>query len=316
MKTFLENLKKELEKRNFSKKDIEEILGDHEEMIDTAKRDGLSDEELEKKFGAPDKLAEDLLESKSNIQEVESIKVNGYTLLKTFPVIEKKFNVDISLESDDLNYLVHDEDQIEIYYKNIDDIDDYSVKFDGKELLMDYKKTYRINFSRKSGQFIVKVPEGIVSEKVNVHTISGEIFMDAIQTDEFNVKTTSGDVAVKTFEANKAKFRTVSGDLEFSSGTLTSLYLSMISGDTSLEDIKINGDIVCNTVSGDAKLTKVEADLFTFKTVSGDCNGIEFYPNNVSLKSVSGDINIENKDTAREIKVVHKKALSGHIKIN
>jgi DUF4097 and DUF4098 domain-containing protein YvlB len=316
MKTFLENLKKELKKRDFSERDIEEILEDHEEMIEAAQNDGLSDEELERKFGSPDKLAEDLLDSKSINEEPQGVSLTGYELLKSFPIIEKEFDINISVVSEDLTYLVHDEERIEIYYRDIKDIDNYLVKFDGKELRLEYKKTFNFSFRRSSGQLVIKVPKGIISKNVQIMTVSGDAKIEDIHSDSFHLKTTSGDISVNTFHAGKAKFTTVSGDFNFHNGTISSLDISMVSGDAKLEDIVVTGEIVSNTVSGDLELTKVESDSFILKSVSGDCIGVEFYPKTVTLKSVSGDIKINNTDVSREIHAKHKKTLSGTIKIN
>ena len=69
MKTFLENLTKELKKNQVNENDIKEIIQDHEEMIKEAIDDGLNEADIEEKFGNPEDLAKDLAESFSNKDE-------------------------------------------------------------------------------------------------------------------------------------------------------------------------------------------------------------------------------------------------------
>lgn len=317
MKTFLDALKKELKKRNFSKEDIAEILADHEEMIETAKTEGLSEDELASKFGDPGKLAEDLLAAKPIEVHKGGISVEGYTLLQTFPVLDNEFDIHIALVNEDVKYQIHDMQQIEVHYKNIKDTDEYVVTFDNNEFVLK-RDTPKLRFrlSKESGKFIVKVPQNIASKQCTIKLVSGDAKLEGIQTDVFDVNTTSGDVKLSTFTAKAAKFHTVSGDLDIDQGTIEALDLSMVSGDCKLKHTTVSGTIDCNTVSGDVKAENSEAGDFNFKTVSGDCKGKNFYPKNVSLRSVSGDVKIKNEDQLREIKVVKSKALSGKIKIN
>ena len=316
MKTFLDDLKKELKKRHFSKEDIEEILADHQEMIETAKQEGLSEDELASKFGDPAQLADDLMATKPLEVHEGGVQVEGYTLLQTFPVLDKDFNVGISLVSEDVKYLVHVQDQIEVHYKNIKDIDEYIVSFDGKEFVLKRESSgLRFSRSNDSAKFLVKVPKDVHSTEFAVKLVSADAKLEGVKAEQLHINTTSGDVSITSFSTKEAKFHTVSGDLLCHQGTLDSLHLSMVSGDCKLHNVAVSGELNCNTVSGDLKAENSEAGDFSFKTVSGDCKGQEFYPKTVTLRSVSGDVKIKNNDTTKEIKVLKSKALSGKVKI-
>lgn len=299
MKTFLENLKKELEKRHFTKEDIEEILEDHQEMIEEAQREGLSDDELIEKFGEPSKLAEDLVGSKSSSEELEEVDIDGYKLIESFAVLENNVDVVVSLVSDDIQYVAHDEDSIKVYTKNIKNINDYHIKFDGKEFSLAEKRKIGLMFGIriKSGHFIVKVPKDMMSNTLSIKMVSGEI-------------------AVKQINAKETSLRTVSGNLMVDHTHLASLDVSVISGNAVLDHVEIDGEASINSVSGDIILYDVNGDTFNLKTVSGDCKGREFYPKNVRLKSISGNMKIANSDQSRVINITSKKTVSGKIKIN
>jgi hypothetical protein len=316
MKTFLDALKKELQKRNFSKADIAEIIADHEEMIETAKTEGLNEDELASKFGDPSKLADDLLAAKPIEVHKGGILVEGYTLLQSYPVLDNEFDVEITLVNEDIKYQVHDMQHIEVHYKNIKNTDDYEVSFDNnKFVLKRTSKKEAILFSKDSRKFIVKVPQNIVSKVFTIKLVSGDAKLEGVETEEFTVNTTSGDVKLSSFTTKHAKFHTVSGDLHLNQGTIDTLDLSMVSGDCKMALITVSGSVQTNTVSGDLKFEQCEAGDLNFQTVSGDCKGENFYPKTVTLRSVSGDLKIKNEDHTREIKVLKSKALSGKVKI-
>ncbi|MGS0972467.1 MAG: DUF4097 family beta strand repeat-containing protein [Candidatus Izemoplasmataceae bacterium] len=298
MKTFLENLKKELEKRHFTKEDIEEILEDHQEMIEEAKNDGLSDDDLIEKFGEPSKLAEDLVGSKSSNEETEEVNTDDYKLLQSFPVLENNVDVIISLTSDDVECVAHDEETIEVFYKKVKNINDYKLNFDGKVFSLEEKKKIGLfGFKMGSGQFIVKVPK-----ELNPNNLS--------------IKIVSGEVALVQVNAKDVSLRAVSGNLVVRQGQYASLDMSIVSGDAKVNNVDISKDASINSVSGDITLSEVTAKNFFVKTVSGDCKGREFYPENVRLKSISGDMKITNSDQSRIVNIISKKTLSGEIRIN
>ncbi len=84
MKKFLKDLEKELKKLHMNNKDIAEIMADHKEMLEQALYDGLTDEEIEIKFGDPEKLAKELNGDSEYEQEIE-IRTDEDKLFKSFP---------------------------------------------------------------------------------------------------------------------------------------------------------------------------------------------------------------------------------------
>jgi uncharacterized membrane protein len=74
MKKFLKDLETELRKNNLSENEIKEIMADHEEMIQSAKSEGLTDEELEAKFGSPKNVAEELSQFTEKAEDENDMK--------------------------------------------------------------------------------------------------------------------------------------------------------------------------------------------------------------------------------------------------
>ena len=329
MNKYLKDLEKELKKLKVKTEEIKEIIEDHKEMIEAAKNEGLDEAQIEEKFGNPEKLAKELSESTIsenekmdyNFEDVNScVKENteDYNLVKAFPVVLEEISINVGLVSDDLALTVYDGESIQVFERDVEDINDYTISFENNELILkkDKKKIKIFSFSRKSSRFLVLVPQSATIKSLDYKTVSGDVELNGLKTSEFNMKSTSGDVEMSNIDAGKAKCTSVSGDMEIKNLKAKSFDVSHVSGDLEIEKSVIEDNMYFNSVSGDVELFEVECNVATFKTVSGDLEGKEFYPKEVSLKSVSGDIEIKNRDVLKEVNVISKKTVSGDININ
>lgn len=329
MNKFLKDLENELKKLKISKKDIEEILGDHKEMIEAAKNEGLDDKEIEIKFGNPKTIAQEIhkdakapQEKKEyNFENVDScVKENSdeYSIVKTFPVIEDTVSIDINLISDDISLTTYEGDSIQVYQRDIKKIDDYIITLDKGIFTLKREKgiVVMFSFSSRSGHFLVLVPNNINIEGFNYKTVSGDAEINGIVSKDLKVKSTSGDVDITNLETGDTKLSTVSGDFEIARFKAKSFEVSLISGDLEMEKASVEGMMYFHSVSGDLELFEVECAEARLKTISGDLEGKEFYPKEVTLKSISGDISITNRSISKEITIISKKTVSGEINIS
>ena len=329
MNKFLKDLEKELKKLNVNPKEIKEILEDHKEMIEAATQEGLNEDEINKKFGDPTKVASEISQDSKetssgvNLEGVESIAkydTDKFQLVNTFHLVSDLKEFSVNLVNDDFILVDHNEDNIQVYQERIKDIEEYEISLtDGKFILQRksnklFKKTF--NFNRKSGTFLVLMPKGITLEEFNYHTVNGEVSANQLATNIFNLNSTNGDIQFSNVNLGEAKLSLVNGDIEIQGFKASSLDVSLVNGDVEIQKGIIDGDLHFNSVSGDTTLIDVEGNEATFKTVSGDLDGKNFYVKEISLKSVSGDVNIANDDKTRVIKVKNKKTLSGDININ
>ncbi len=327
MKNYLKDLEKELKKLKISDKEIQEIINDHLEMLEEAKEDGVSDEDLVNKFGTPDSVAKqiytDNFESKFN-EEVESVvgsgELEGYELFKTFPVTKdlKKFTV--SLISEDFMFLPYEGENIEVYAAKLKRPDEYEISLDDDEFLLKRQgsKGIKLNIfgSQTTPDFGIRVPMGLVVEEFNYNSVSGDGELDNVNATSISAKTTSGDFEASNLTATEGiRLTAVSGDFEIKGLACDNLELSLVSGDLDLEQAAIKKEFKINTVSGDVDCKDVKCEHLDLRTVSGDFDGQEVYPESVSLKSISGDIEIANTNHDKEINVISKKTLSGDVVI-
>ena len=316
MKKFLEDLKNELQKRHLSSKDIDEILADHEEMIQQALSQGLSEEELNSRFGDPVALADELSDGGDRI-EAEQSKYDNYQLYKTYLVKSDELNVESSLVSENVTYQASDDDSIKVYYKGKAKIDDYDIAYQGNTFRIAAPKKIGFLFMRNISDdmnFIVEVPKNVVMESFTLKGVSSDAKVFNLDTKEFVLSTTSGDVTFENVKLGKTKWNTVSGDIHMKQSSMEQLTSSQVSGDLFVDDVKVSGNVRFSTVSGDIKINNSSCKLCELSTVSGDLKGLEFYPESISSKSVSGDLVIHNQ-LDKKIDNIKTNSLSGKVVI-
>lgn len=326
MKNYLKDLEKELKKLKINENEIKEIISDHLEMLEEAKADGITDEDLTNKFGSPEAVAnqiyKDNFETKFNGETssvIEEGALKGYELFKAFPVISGIEKFTVSLVSEDLIYVPYEGESIQVFSKNLENPDDYQMSFvEGEFILKRVSKAkFRIGFAKKkSPDFGLKVPMGALIKDFNYTNVSGDAEIDKLVANTITFKTTSGDFEISNLTAEgEVKLVAVSGDFEIAGLQAKELNIQLVSGDAELSQVKIEKDVTINTVSGDAEIKDLVCEHIDFRSVSGDFDGLEVYPESVGLKSVSGDFEIVNKTHDKEIIVTAKKTISGDVSI-
>ncbi|MDY0074667.1 MAG: DUF4097 family beta strand repeat-containing protein [Acholeplasmataceae bacterium] len=315
MKTFLNDLKNELIKHKVDMEEIVDIIHDHQEMIEQAISEGLSEDQIPLRFGQPKELAREL----AGQSKKENVKIerDGYTQWKDIQVEGETLKLNISLVSQDVIVQISEDDHIHIFYKGKDRIDDYRFSYEHGVLKLEAPKSVGFLFMRSRSDdmsFIIEIPEHLKVDEVKVNVVSSDLVFNAIDSDNFQLNTTSGDVNLTSATLGYVKLHTVSGDLKVSQCQVDTVETSQVSGDLSLEDVKIKNVLKVRTVSGDVDFESCEANEVELSAVSGDMRGKEFYPKTITFKSVSGDLDIKNEKQT-EIHVVKKSTLSGEITI-
>lgn len=321
MKKYLSALEKELKKLKMSYEEVDEILSDHKEMIETALNEGLTEEDLHQKFGKPEELARQLFEDSMN----EGIPVNvggtfdpnkleGYALFKSFNVLGEAYDVSIGLISEDVRMYTHDQDTIEVYHKG--DTANFDLSFEQNVFSFKAKKKVGFFNFKKSTKFVVVLPTTAACKEFHFSITSGDAELEGIVSKESKINTVSGDIVLRDYISGDTKFNTISGDFEIFGVQTDDLFCKAISGDYEVESGKVNGSLMLKTISGDFELKQVVAGATTFNSVSGDLDGSDFYPTEITVKTVSGDVEISNSDSTKAISLVSKKSASGDVKIN
>jgi len=318
MKKYLKDLETELKNNNLSDEEIEEIIADHEEMIESAIKEGLSDEELEAKFGDPKAVAEELADFSEKAEEkTEDEEVKEGKKIE-FSEVSDEYNVEISLINEDFKVRLHEKDSIVVELVGRIKVDRYDIGFKDNTFYLRRKKGIEIRsyFERNAKkEFIIYLPKSKSILRFRLKVVNGDGVINNISTSDFVVGTNNGDIKIKEIETKGLSINTINGDLVLDQINCDNFKLSLISGDIKAMNVKIKNDLNCNTVSGDMALINVECDNVNLRTVSGDVVGNEFYPNTISLVSVSGDVKIMNTKKT-DINFKKKKSVSGDIRIH
>lgn len=317
MKTFLEDLKKELIKNQISEAEIEEIIADHEEMIASAIERGLDDEEIKSQFGDPKELAKELADFSNKQFAIEQTTSDDYVLWQSFEPKGDALKIEIRLVFEDIIFQPSKDDQIHVSYIGTAKIDRYELSYANHLLSLRTQKELGFLFMKKfsqSMQFLVEIPEHIIVSDMNHSGVSSNLSYMGLDAQSFILNTTSGDIDIQGATFGDTKWNTVSGDITIKDVAIVNLNSSQVSGDLKIENIKVDHEMRLSTVSGDVDIESGSCELLSFSTVSGDLDAKEFYPESVTLKSISGDIYIQNKED-KPINVVKKSSLSGKIRI-
>lgn len=326
MKTYLKNLEAELNKLRIRPNDIKEIMDDFKEMLEEAQNDGVSDDDLESKFGNPNKLASELyqdsLESKIG-ENVESVVLddvlNGYELLKSFSVVNGLNEVLIKLVSEDIIYFPSDQETIEVFVKNLKNENDYTIEMRNEAFVLERKplKSLVLFGITKSPSFAIRVPNNLLVKLFNTKIVSGNVTCNQVNAKELEISTTSGDLQLSNIKVDsQLKLTSVSADMKCTGITAEKLVVSQVSGDCEFETTNIVRELSFNTVSGNVTLTDVTGEHIEYRAVSGDLSGTEVYVKTASVKTVSGDFEITNSKDGEKITVLSKKSVSGDVTFN
>lgn len=316
MKKYLENLKTALNKLKFGEQEIADILRDHEEMIGEAIAGGLAEQDIEQKFGSPEKVAHDLSDMCRHGETASDPSINGWKPAGTFALPEKMFNVSLRLASEDLTVEKGEGSEIAVFVKGYGPLDLFEIGFfDGEFVVRRKARSTSSWFHREGLDFLIRFPANAKIGTVSQHTASGDFVYAGLACEGIEVNTASGDGFIHDCACQRFQFHAVNGDLHFVDVTCIDVSIGQVSGDVRFEHLHCAGDIEITNTSGDVTLIDSECKHAMFRTVSGDLEGTEFYPESVELRSVSGDISIQNKDSLRKIIVTSAKSVSGSVRI-
>ncbi|MFP4479089.1 MAG: DUF4097 family beta strand repeat-containing protein [Candidatus Izemoplasmatales bacterium] len=315
MKTFLEDLRKELKKQNLNDVEIADIINDHEEMISQAMEEGLSEDQIIEKFGDPKQVAEELGKNASE-DDFDKEKESVDSMIESFSK-EGIHTVDFKLIHEDINISVSPSDQFELHGENII-LKYYKIYEKAGTLYIERKHTMdiKLRIMRDRGEsFTLKIPNGHQLKLMDIKSKASDFKIDQLKADKLDIKSVSGDLSMNNSQIQNLQLKSVSGDAHIGDSAFTTINISNVSGDYKFKNTKIDEVLIIGSVSGDFFAEDSEAKDVEYRAVSGDFEGREFYPKTLTLKSVSGDITIKNKDKSRPIEIKSKKTLSGDINI-
>lgn len=311
MNKYLEDLKTELKKQKLSQAAIDEIIKDHEEMIQNALEDGLEESQLSEKFGAPSQIAEELSKLEKKETSDESLR------LFQSHEIKQAFKINTKIVNDDITYKPSKSNDLQIF-TNDSEMKGHHITFEDDVLTIHSKESssmgiFNIFTSSKKKTIVVEIPTA-QGQRIYHKGVNGPIKLENLTIESVDINTVNGPLTINDATISHATLHTVNGKIHVNALQGKQLHTSQVNGNQSLETIDIEDDITINTVSGNSTINQLSAHRLHLKSVSGRIDGTEVYPKICQLKSVSGSILIENKK-ATDIDIEKKKSGSGTVKI-
>jgi cytoskeletal protein CcmA (bactofilin family) len=323
MKKYLEDLKKELNRKGLNEKVIEDILNDYKEMLNQAIEDGLNESDIEKKFGTPNKVAREIAQDEQGNPKKEQSKPEDddeFRLWKSFEIKKDTIDLTIKLIDDDVMIKSTEESKISIHCSGGFNEDQYQLEVtdDLIKLTSPPFKGFKFNQIFKSHQktsFLILIPEELLIGTFVYTVVNSDLIIEDVKANQFNLSTTNGDIDIHRSYLGNFKINTVSGDVKCTNVYVDTINSSQVSGDTTFDHCTINKHLKVNMVSGDVVLNHSTCEILESTSVSGDITGTEFYPKKIDFKTLSGDINLKNKHR-EHIEIKKNGVFSGSINID
>ncbi len=316
MKTFLDDLRSALKAKKINPIEIEDIVTDHRDMIESAMAEGLSEEDIIAKFGDPKRIAEALADDENGESSTKNEQTNAP--IKEFLLDEAALSIETDLANETMSYRRVEGEKIRVLSVGDKDVSQYDIQMKHQKLTIKAPKLKQmLSFIQKHQkiEFIVEIPKEMKISTLKHSTLSGHTHFRDLSGSQVELSTVSGDVTMKNLEFETLRWYTVSGDIDGLALICDTVKSSQVSGDVRIENARIDKTIDFDTVSGDIEINDATADMCKLNSVSGDLIGKEFYPNKIALSSVSGDVKLYHKEK-RHVEIVSKSSLSGKIKIH
>lgn len=144
----------------------------------------------------------------------------------------------------------------------------------------------------------IKVPDGFTFARAEVYSTSGEIDYAADTEQDLILKTTSGELSAGGLAAGTAEVRSTSGDVTIHSvGLRGDLAVETVSGEIGLEGVSAQAASIQST-SGEAKLRNVSTTgRMSVRTASGDVRLTDVAASApMEVQTVSGEVKLERSD--------------------
>ena len=210
----------------------------------------------------------------------------------TQDIKESFTDIEINTISDDIIFLLSDNDECRVKYFDSNDIE---YKLDCSEnklsIIAETKMWLRFDiFSFGTDHSVEIYLPKKAYDNLNVNSVSGNIRLEkntGITFKKYNMNTTSGEINTY-IEGNSTELNTTSGDISLEGKLAADLKINTISGDITLNNVN-SDNLDVNTTSGDFKLIGTDAKSIHVNTISGDISGELYGKKNISVNTVSGD---------------------------
>ncbi len=167
-------------------------------------------------------------------------------------------NINISTPFIDVKVTEQDRENVRIHYygsMKTNVIPSYSFKKNPNGIInikLEIKNANNYSVNESDVALEVFIPKDY-NGKINTTTSSGDIYMRNIAINNIDISSSSGDLELENLEGNTINIATSSGDVEIEN-SIGEIIIASSSGDISLDNEKLSGNIKISTSSGDVSI--------------------------------------------------------------
>jgi DUF4097 and DUF4098 domain-containing protein YvlB len=285
---YLEELKRELEKRNIAEKD--DILQYFEEMITDREESGEEIDSILSSLGEPCDVINSLYGAEEKEESAETEKEDTskrYSFADVRSIKIENVTYDFCFHEDDV-------DEVTVVF-NDDKYTTLNVECDNGRLKIEQEYAFKgitALFSSLTRLFSD-------SDKNNMAgRYRAEVFLPRNARLDLKMETVSGETRFTDIGIGDLKMETVSGDLELNGCNFDDCSVDSVSGNIEVHDLIVDEKFDVESVSGDLEIDGIRCEKIEIDTVSGDAEILIDGPKddyNVKISKVLKDISTEGK---------------------
>lgn len=177
---------------------------------------------------------------------------------------------------------------------------------------------YQGSFKNIDKKLTVRVP--LVSDKINISNVLGNISSDELSSKNITIINTTGSIKIKKVNAEGIGMTSVSGSISLDDLTSSMIAVASVSGNINIKkllaleevtientsgsikiDNSITENLTCGSISGSINLSNMNAETATITSTSGKINLDIFGVNNLNVSTASSAITIKLPESGATI---------------
>ncbi len=290
---FLKHLENEL--MPLSSNERYEILNEYENHINEGIQNGVSEERITGRLGAPEEIAAEIL----SIEEVEAGEdvTEHVTMQSNFlqDIDPEQINV-IDIQGDFLAVEIRNGPKFEMNYHSPGENSEFSHGVDGDKLIFKHKRgnANKVHFNilgflrnrnYRNDMLTIIWPENLTHLKIR--TEKGDVDLEGLTAGHFDVRTELGNVNSKSIAGTKGDFTSEMGSITVIRNTFDYLDLTTDMGRLKVDDIAVDEQSYA-TEMGTIEINKADPEA------------------NIDARTSMGAINVEYKKAPLDTQIITK----------
>jgi DUF4097 and DUF4098 domain-containing protein YvlB len=240
--------------------------------------------------------------------------------------LENIKSIDISVVSQDINFIISDNFGFEINNENNSDItwkaENGVLEIDESQINFKKWRFFNIYLDifgalRRDSYINVYIPKDSMLESVKIKNISGSFNISEVSSKDMSFTATSGKGKISDCKVENLSWKTISGKMEIYNSEINKSELKITSGKSTIENIKSEGFNLVS-ISGSVDLSGELLGKTDIQATSGNVEVMvkgKSQDYSKSLRAVSGKVLLDG-NSVKDYKEVNRQKPTNEIEIN